>query len=74
MTACVPFKFSSHDHTAIWKETELTAKKLEIDYLNLFGFDEINPAEEIKPNSKYILGGTVYLGKTRLIYNMIIET
>lgn len=56
------------------QKAELTAKKLAIDYLNLFSFDEIVPVSQVDSNRKYILAGAVYLGKTRLIDNMIIKT
>ncbi len=56
------------------QRTELEAKKLKIDYLNLFTFNEITPVEELKRGNKYILGGAIYVGETRLIDNIIIET
>lgn len=55
------------------QKMELAAKKLEIDYLDLFSFDEIVPDKKLVPNRKYILAGAVYSGKTRLIDNLIIE-
>ncbi|SMO32422.1 pantoate--beta-alanine ligase [Fodinibius sediminis] len=56
------------------QKTELEAKGFEIDYLQVFSFEEIAPVKEIKPASKYILAGAVYLGETRLIDNIIVET
>lgn len=55
------------------QKNELEAKGFKIDYLNLYSFDTMVPVEEVKPNSKYILAGAVYLGETRLIDNFIIE-
>ncbi len=55
------------------QRAELEAKKLKIDYLNAFTFDRLQPVEELKVNSKYILGGAVYIGETRLIDNIIIK-
>ncbi|MBN2732464.1 MAG: pantoate--beta-alanine ligase [Balneolaceae bacterium] len=55
------------------QKTELEAKGLKIDYLDVFSFDTIAPVNEVKPKQKYILAGAVYLGETRLIDNIIIE-
>ena len=55
------------------QKSELEAKGLKIDYLNLFSFDMMTPVEEVKSSNKYILAGAVYLGETRLIDNIIIE-
>jgi len=55
------------------QESELEAKGFEIDYLDVFSFDKIAPADTLEQGSKYILGGAVYMGETRLIDNMIIE-
>jgi pantoate--beta-alanine ligase len=55
------------------QKTELEEKGFKIDYLTMFSFDEIKPVSELQSNRKYILGGAVYLGDTRLIDNMIIE-
>lgn len=55
------------------QKSELEAKGFEIDYLNLFSYDDISPVEEVTKGSKYILAGAVYLGETRLIDNIIIE-
>lgn len=55
------------------QKSELEAKGLKIDYLNLFDFDKMAPVEEVKSDNKYILAGAVYLGETRLIDNLIIE-
>lgn len=56
------------------QQAELEAKGLKIDYLSVFSFDTIASVNEVKVGQKYILAGAVYLGETRLIDNMIIET
>lgn len=55
------------------QKAELEAKGFEIDYLNLFSFDKMEPVNETEPGTKYVLAGAVYLGETRLIDNMITE-
>lgn len=55
------------------QRSELEAKKLKVDYLNLYSFDMIEPVDELKGGHKYILAGAVYIGETRLIDNMIVE-
>ncbi len=55
------------------QKSELEAKGLKIDYLDLFTFDMMTPVEDVKSDNKYILAGAVYLGETRLIDNIIIE-
>ncbi|MDZ7683563.1 MAG: pantoate--beta-alanine ligase [Fodinibius sp.] len=56
------------------QKNELEAKGFEIDYLNVFSFERMIPVEELESSTKYILAGAVYLGETRLIDNMIIES
>ncbi|HKK44194.1 MAG TPA: pantoate--beta-alanine ligase [Balneolaceae bacterium] len=56
------------------QKSELEAKGFKIDYLNLFSFDKMKPVADANEGSKYILAGAVYLGETRLIDNIIIET
>lgn len=56
------------------QKKELKAKGFEIDYLELFSFERLCPVREIVPATKYILAGAVYLGQTRLIDNLIVET
>ena len=48
-------------------------KGFEIDYLNLFSFDELAPVGVPKEGDKYILAAAVYLGDTRLIDNVIFK-
>lgn len=55
------------------QKSELEAKGLEIDYLNVFSFDAIAPVSRLEEGGKYILAGAVYVGETRLIDNIIIE-
>lgn len=55
------------------QRSELEAKGLKIDYLDLFDFKRIHPVSQPERNMKYILAGAVYLGESRLIDNMIIE-
>jgi pantoate--beta-alanine ligase len=55
------------------QKNELEAKGFEIDYLGLFSMDNIKPAEKLEKGHIYILAGAVYLGKTRLIDNILIE-
>lgn len=56
------------------QKKELEAKGFEIDYLEVFSFDRVAPAGEVTSGNKYILAGAVYLGETRLIDNLIVET
>lgn len=55
------------------QKRELEAKGFKIDYFNVFSFEKMVPAVNVKQGVKYILAGAVYLGKTRLIDNLIIE-
>jgi len=55
------------------QKSELEAKGFEVDYFNVYSFDRIKPVAELQRGRKYILGGAVYLGETRLIDNMIIK-
>lgn len=56
------------------QKAELEEKGLKIDYLSMFTFDGMKPVTELHDDQKYILAGAVYLGSTRLIDNMIVET
>lgn len=55
------------------QKDELEAKGFEIDYFNVFTFEQMAPVEEMNSGEKYIIAGAVYLGDTRLIDNLIIE-
>ncbi len=55
------------------QKSELEAKGFEIDYLDVFAKKTLQPVSTLKKNTKYILAGAAYLGKTRLIDNILIE-
>lgn len=55
------------------QKSELEAKGLEIDYLNLFDKKTLKPAETLTKDEQYIIAGAVRLGNTRLIDNILIE-
>lgn len=55
------------------QKDELEAKGFEIDYLNVFSEKTLSPITTLKSDERYILAGAAYLGKTRLIDNILIE-
>lgn len=55
------------------QKDELEAKGFEIDYLNVFDEKTLSPISTLSENERYILAGAAYLGKTRLIDNILIE-
>lgn len=55
------------------QKSELEAKGLEIDYLNVFVKKTLSPAETLIKQEQYIIAGAVWLGETRLIDNILIE-
>ncbi|HBX66761.1 MAG: pantoate--beta-alanine ligase [Balneola sp.] len=55
------------------QQDELEAKGFKNDYLNVFSQKEMHPVEKLEPGKTYILAGAVYLGKTRLIDNIILD-
>ena len=55
------------------QKSELEAKGFKIDYLNLFSAKTLQPAETLRKGEQYIIAGAAYLGKTRLIDNILIE-
>ena len=55
------------------QQEELKAKGFKNDYLNVFSTDSLQPVKKMKKGNKYILAGAVYLGKTRLIDNLILD-
>lgn len=55
------------------QKSELEAKGFKIDYLNVFDKKTLQPAKTLKKSEEYILAGAVWLGKTRLIDNFLIE-
>jgi pantoate--beta-alanine ligase len=55
------------------QKSELEAKGFKIDYLDMFSLKTLQPVETLKKGETYILAGAVWLGKTRLIDNLLIE-
>lgn len=55
------------------QKSELEAKRFKIDYLNMFSLKTLQPVDVLKKETEYILAGAVWLGKTRLIDNILIE-
>ncbi|MEX0721089.1 MAG: pantoate--beta-alanine ligase [Balneolaceae bacterium] len=55
------------------QQEELEAKGFKNDYFNVFSMERIEPVEKLETGKKYILAGAVYLGKTRLIDNIILD-
>lgn len=52
---------------------ELKAKGFKNDYLDVFSAETLEPVKQLQKGKTYILAGAVYLGKTRLIDNIIID-
>ncbi len=55
------------------QKSELEAKGLEIDYLNIFARKTLTPVETLTKNEQYIIAGAIWVGETRLIDNILIE-
>lgn len=55
------------------QKRELEAKGFKIDYLHAFSCKTIEPVHTLEKGCVYILAGAVWLGKTRLIDNLLIE-
>ena len=55
------------------QKSELEAKGFKIDYLDVFSLATLQPVNSLQHNQKYIIAGAVWLGKTRLIDNILIE-
>ena len=55
------------------QESELEAKGLKIDYINVFSMQTLQPEKHVEKGGKYIVAGAVYAGNTRLIDNLLIE-
>ena len=55
------------------QQDELKAKGFKNDYLNTFSMKTMQPVNKLEAGSQYILAGAVYLGKTRLIDNIILD-
>lgn len=54
--------------------SELEAKGFKIDYINTFSHTTLQPVNTLVQHEKYILAGAVWLGSTRLIDNILIES
>jgi pantoate--beta-alanine ligase len=55
------------------QQDELEAKGFKNDYLSVYSLDTLQPVNQLKPGNKYVLAIAAYLGKTRLIDNLIFE-
>ncbi|MEP2445668.1 MAG: pantoate--beta-alanine ligase [Balneola sp.] len=55
------------------QQDELEAKGFENDYLSLYSLDTLQPVDKLSIENKYVLAIAAYLGKTRLIDNLILE-
>lgn len=55
------------------KQDELEAKGFKNDYFNTFSMNRMEPVATLAKGEKYVLATAVYLGKTRLIDNIIFE-
>lgn len=54
--------------------SELEAKDFKIDYIDLFSQSTLQPVKTLSEQEKYIIAGAVWLGNTRLIDNILIES
>lgn len=54
-------------------QKDLEAKSFKNDYLGVFSMDKMAPVSSIEKGKRYLLAGAVYLGKARLIDNIIFE-
>ncbi|TVQ67435.1 MAG: pantoate--beta-alanine ligase [Balneolaceae bacterium] len=55
------------------QRSELEAKGFKIDYLNLFDLQTLQPVERLSSRQKAVIAGAAWMGKTRLIDNILIE-
>jgi pantoate--beta-alanine ligase len=55
------------------KQDELEAKGFKNDYFNTFSMNRMEPVATLSKGVNYVLATAVYLGKTRLIDNIIFE-
>jgi pantoate--beta-alanine ligase len=55
------------------QKAELEAKGFKIDYLDVFEKKTLQPAETLEKGGDYILAGAGWLGKTRLIDNLLFQ-
>ena len=56
------------------QQEELKAKGFKNDYLSVYSLDTLQPVEHLSKGNRYVLAIASYLGKTRLIDNLILET
>ena len=52
---------------------ELEAKGFRVDYLGVYSTATLQPVDTLRENTQYTIAGAVYLGKTRLIDNLMTE-
>ncbi len=55
------------------KQNELAAKGFKNDYFDVFSMDKMEPVAKLTKGETYVLATAVYLGKTRLIDNIIFD-
>ncbi len=55
------------------QQDELEAKGFKNDYLSVYSLDTLQPVYKLSAGRKYVLAIAAYLGKTRLIDNLILE-
>lgn len=55
------------------QQDELEAKGFENDYLSVYSLETLQPVDKLSTGNSYVLAIAAYLGKTRLIDNLILE-
>ncbi len=55
------------------QQRELEAKGFKNDYLAVYSLEKMCPVDKLEKGNKYLIAGASYLGKTRLIDNIIFE-
>ena len=55
------------------QQQELKAKGFKNDYLDVYSMDKMEPVSSLSRGESYVLAAAVYLGKTRLIDNIIFK-
>lgn len=60
-------------HLLVKHQEELEAKGFKNDYLNIYSLDKMEPVPILTKNHSYLIAAAVYLGKTRLIDNIIFK-
>jgi pantoate--beta-alanine ligase len=56
------------------QKLQLAENGFKIDYLELVEYASLQPAVFLRAHSRFIVAGAVFIGKTRLIDNLILET